>query len=209
MIENRHRWKTWITDRRVRQVLEEGAKGLQWAWKVDKQDRKRFPVNTWFLFVQIDEQLKNKPVVRRGIKLPTPPPPPQKLSDLVPERAIKAAYEDHNEGSYEDALRRAATGEDEGYAALRKIVRALDVAYVFRFHGFEFAPMPRVHFLHRKLLEIADAEPLRDLTLEGIVEFFDDVCPCGKKHKADAIRKLRNRRARRSKDTTQSLTDPA
>ena len=35
-----------------------------------------------------------------------------------------------------------------------------------------------------------------DLTSEGFVEFFDDLCPCGKKHQADAIRKLGQRIAK-------------
>jgi hypothetical protein len=194
--ENRHRWKTWITDRRVRQVLEEGAKGLQWAWRLDRKSPKRFPVNTWYLFIQIDEQLRNAPVARTGIKIPPPPPPPEELSDLLKERTIKAAYQDQHDGSYEDALKQAARGQDEGYLAWRKIMRALDLAYVIIYQGLDFAPAPRVHFLHRKLLEVADSEHLCDLNFEGIAEFFDDVCPCGKKHQPDAIRKLRKRRGK-------------
>jgi len=196
VIANRHRWKAWITDRRVRQVLEEGAKGLQWAWRIDRESPKRFPVNTWYLFIQIDEQLRNAPVARTGVKIPRPPPPPEKLSDLLQECTIKAAYEDQNEGSYDDALKHAAKGYDEGYSAWRKIMRALDLAYIITHFGIDFAPKPRVHFLHRKLLEVADSEHLCDLNLEGIVEFFDDVCPCGKKHQPDAIRKLRKRRGK-------------
>jgi hypothetical protein len=188
--KNRHRWKAWIDDDRVRQVLEEAAKGLEWSWRLDT---KRFPVNTWFLFVQIDEQLKNKPVVRTGIKLPAKPSPPEKLSDLIRESTIKAAYEDQHGGSYQDALKQAAKGYDEGYLVWRKIMRALDLAYVILHYGVDFAPMPRVHFLHKRLLEITDSEHLRDLSLQGIVEFFDDVCPCGKKHQPDAVRKLRKR----------------
>jgi hypothetical protein len=202
--KNQHRWKAWIEDVRVRKALEEAAEGLEWSWGIDKRNPKNFPLNTWFLFIQIDERLKNKPVVRAGTKLLAAAPPPEKLSDLVKERTIKAAYEDHHEGSYEDALRKAATGEDEGYSAWRKIMRAVDLAYVIRYHGLDSAPIPRLHFLHGKLLEIADSKHLRDLSLQGIVEFFDDVCPCGKKHQADAIRKLRKRRARVSKG--QSLT---
>jgi hypothetical protein len=77
---------------------------------------------------------------------------------------------------------------------MRKITRALDLAYLIIYQGIEQAPKPRVHFLHRSLLDIADSAHLRDLTPEGIVEFFDDVCPCGVKHRQDAIRKLRKRR---------------
>jgi hypothetical protein len=174
-------------------VLEAAARGLAWAWKIDRESPKKFPVNTWYLFIQIDEQLRNAPVVRTGIKIPPPPPPPKKLSDLLEERTIRAVYQDQHGGKYEDALKQAAKGEDEGYLAWRKIVRALDLAYVIKYHGLDFAPMPHVHFLHRELLKLADSEHLCDLSLEGIVEFFDDVCPCGKKHQPDAVRKLRKR----------------
>lgn len=193
MSKNQHRWKTWIEDDRVRGVLEKAAKGLEWAWKIDKKDPSKFPVNTWWLFVQIEDELKNKPRAHGNITLPPPHGPPEKLSDLLGERTIKSAYEDHNEGSYEDALKLAAMGYDEGYSAWRKIRRALDVAYLIRHYSIDAAPMPRVHFLHRQLFDIADSEHLRDLNLDGIAEFFDDVCPCGKNHKADTLRKLRKR----------------
>jgi hypothetical protein len=185
-----------MEDGRVRGVLEEAAKGLKWAWAIDRKTPKDFPVNTWYIFVQIDEQLSNAPVARKGIKIPRPAPPPKKLSDLLRESTIKAAYQDQHDGSYEGALRAAREGEDQGYAAWRKIMRALDLAYVIIYHGLDFAPMPRVHYLHRKLLEIVASEHLCDLSLEGVVEFFDDVCPCGKKHQPDAIRKLRKRRGK-------------
>jgi hypothetical protein len=197
---NRHRWKDWIDDRRVCKVLENAAEGLAWAWNVDnKKSPETFPVNTWYQFVQIEEQLENKPIVRKGIKVPPPPPPPKKLSDLLDDATIKSAYEDQNEGSYEDALTAARGGFDAGYRAMRKILRAMDVAYVTSYHGLDHAPRPRVHFLHRSLLGIVDSQHLCDLTQAGIVEFFDDVCPCGVKHRPDAIRKLRKRRERLSK----------
>lgn len=177
-------------------MLEEAARGLRWAWRVDGESPKKFPVNTWYMFIQIDEQLKNIPMSRTGIKIPPPPPPPEKLSDLLQEPTIRAAYQDQHDGSYEDALRQAAKGQGEGYSAWRKIMRALDLAYVIMYQGLDFAPMPRVHFLHRSLLEVADSEHLCDLNLNGIVEFFEDVCPCGKKHQPDAIRKLRKRRGK-------------
>src|ERR1022692_2900308 len=73
--KKRHRWKDWIDDRRVCKVLENAAEGLAWAWNVDKKKSpETFPVNTWYQFVQIEEQLENKPIVRKGIKVPPPPP---------------------------------------------------------------------------------------------------------------------------------------
>jgi hypothetical protein len=56
--------------------------------------------------------------------------------------------------------------------------------------------MQRVHFLPRELLDIVKLLKLNDLTSEGLVDFFDDLCPCGKKHHAEAIRKLGKRIAK-------------
>ena len=195
MGKNQHRWKKWIEDQRVRKVLEEAAAGLAWAWTLDRKTPDRFPVNTWYQFVQIEQLLQNKSAQREGVKLPRPSPPPKKLSDLVDDGMIKAVYEDHHEGSYEDALIEARGGFGAGYRALRRITRALDIAYVTIYHGLEHAPNPKVHLLHRNLLDIANSR-LGDLTLEGIAEFFDDLCPCGTKHLPDTIRKLKKRRAR-------------
>ena len=192
MSENQHRWKEWIEDDRAREILEGVATSLERAWTLDRKSPKNFPINTWWLFVQIEEELKNKPSEGVGIKVRTPLIP-EKLSDLIAEPTVKGAYEDHNEGSYEDALKLAAVGYDEGYAAWRKIWRALDVAYMTLHYSIDSAPMPRVHFLHRRLFEIADSKHLRGQSLEGIVEFFDDTCPCGKTHNPDALRKLKKR----------------
>jgi hypothetical protein len=118
--ENQHRWKEWIEDDRAREILEGVATSLERAWTLDRKSPKNFPINTWWLFVQIEEELKNKPSEGVGIKVRTPLIP-EKLSDLIAEPTVKGAYEDHNEGSYEDALKLAAVGYDEGYAAWRKI----------------------------------------------------------------------------------------
>jgi len=121
----RSRWKAWIDDGPIRETLEKAADGLKWAWKLDKKYPSKFPVNTWFLFVQIREQIESKPAQRARTELPAPLPPPQKLSELLDERTVKAAYEDHNEGSYEEAIKEAAAGYDAGASAWRKIKRAL------------------------------------------------------------------------------------
>jgi hypothetical protein len=194
MRKNQHRWKAWVDDR-IRLALEEAGEALIWAWNSDKKYPKSYPVNTWYLFVQIDERLRNEPAKPVG-KLPPPPPPPKSLSDLIQERTIRAAYEDQNDGSYQEALIQAWAESGEGDRAFRKILRAIQTAYIMKFHGVEHAPKPRIHFLHRQLLEITDSDPLRGLTLEGIVEFLDDICPCGGKHQPDAVRKLSRRWSR-------------
>lgn len=185
-----------VDDNRIRNVLEEAAKTLDWAWKEDKRHPRSYPVNTWYHFLQIEEMLENKPVVRTGIIKVLPPPAPERLSDLVNDSTIASVYEDQNEGSYKDALKQAAAGFGKGASAWRKILRAADGAYGTNYYGLEHAPRPRVHFLHRNLLEIANCAKLSDLTNAGIAEFLDDVCPCGKQHTSDAVRKVRKRWAR-------------
>lgn len=197
--KNQHRWKSWIEDDLARCVLEQAAETLKWAWGIDKNYPKSYPVNTSHVFEQIAEQLRHEPGEHKPFKLPPPPPPPQSLFDLVDDKMISAVYEDQNDGSYKDALRRAA--DFGGGASWRKILRAVDAAYAIGHYGDEAAPKPRVHFLHRNLLALLESpivgEKLQDLRLEGIQDFFDDLCPCGTEHTAEAIRKLRKRRAGR------------
>lgn len=186
-----HFWKNNLDDR-LKAVFEDAKAHLKWAWKVDCKHPKSYPVNTLHALGEIMQKVTNptyepKRVTLQELKLQRPP---KRLLELVDEMDIKGIYEDQNTGSYEEAIR-AAYGFG-GSRTWRKILRAIDAAYFFRL-GDELAPRPRVHFLHRKLLEIANAEPLKGLTVDGLSEFLDDLCPCGKKHKPDAIRKLRGR----------------
>lgn len=183
-----HRWKNNLDDR-LRALFGDAADHLKWAWGVDRKHPKSYPINTDHAFWEIREQVKTptREVKRTKLKLP---PPPTKVSDLVDEVTIKAIYEDQNTDSYREALKEAAGFQ--GSRAWHKIWRAINAAYFVRY-GDDFIPMPRVHFLHRRLLQLANSEPLTGLTLVGLVEFLDDMCPCGKKHKVDAIRKLEGR----------------
>ena len=116
--------------------------------------------------------------------------------DLIDEKIVKAVYEDQNSGSYKDAIRKASAGGKRGFAIWRKILRSIDRAYGIGIYGIEVVPMPKVHFLHREFLNIVNLLKLDDMTSEGLAEFFDDLCPCGKKHRAETIRKLGKRSAK-------------
>ena len=195
---NQHRWKLSVSEDTLR-VLEDSAKRLKWAWAFDKKDPKLFPINADYVFAEIDEQLskdsqEESPIKPQPRKLPTLPRPPKNFSALVDEKTIKAVYEQQNEGSYEGALKLAGSGGRRGTSAWRKIWLAANDAYLIRFYGIEFIPRPRVQFLHRRLLEIAEQIELSDLHHPGIAEFLDDLCPCGERHKPEAVRKLRKRR---------------
>lgn len=63
-------------------------------------------------------------------------------------------------------------------------------AYMIAAYGIDL-PRPKVHVLHRGLLEIAEQLIIDEA--DGIVEFLDDVCPCGKTHSHEALRKLLDR----------------
>ncbi len=198
---NQHGWKQSVSEHSDHglRVLEESAERLKWAWQTDKKYPKSFPIHTDTMFNEIRRQLtKGSPdkSEQQTLELPSPPPAPMCLSELVDEKTIKAAYELQNDGRYEDALRLAAPGDKESYIVWRKILNAVNAAYLIHAFGDEFIPRPEVHYLHRNLLEIADLSGMNELTHSGIAGFLDDLCPCGKEHKAETIRKLRKRWAR-------------
>lgn len=81
-------------------------------------------------------------------------------------------------------------------ARILQDLEAAEFSFLFGVYGDSFMPVPKVQFLHRQLLDIATLLRLDALTNKGLEEFFEDVCPCGKKHNAETIRKLRKRKAR-------------
>jgi hypothetical protein len=197
--KNKHRWKMSLNES-SQQALEGDAETLAWTWKRDMESPKSYPINTDYAFWQIKQRIRNSKLSRPQTEqklsgLPPPPPPPKQFSKLVYEGTICAAYEDQNAGRYIDALKQAALGD---HAAFHKILNAIDRAYLIEHFGLDAAPKPRNHFLHRNLLEIADLLGVSDMKHEGILEFLDDLCPCGKMHRPDAIRKLRKRVAPKS-----------
>ncbi len=198
MSKNRHRWKESLGDQTVG-ALEEAAKQLTLSWEADTKSPEDYPLNTEITFGETKARLRGEPQVQGPIKLPPPTPPPRSLSELLKEETIKAVYEDQNNGTYEDALKMAGAEDEKAHLTFRKLLRAIEAAYEIRAYGWEAIPKPRVHFLHRNLLEIAALVHLNDLTHQGLVEFLDDICPCGEKHNAEAIRKLRKRHASASR----------
>jgi hypothetical protein len=198
--KDQHRWQKSIDDRALG-VLKRAKERLEWAWKTDIRTPSSYPSNTGYAFHEIKGDLRariseGEQIQRQLVEIPPPPPPPKRLSELVREQTIRAVYEQQNEGNYQEALRQAACGNPKGDLIWRKIWRAIDAAYAIDRYGEELAPKPRVQFLHRNMLEIADLAGLGDLHHEGTVEFLNDTCPCGRKHKSDAVRKLRRRWAR-------------
>ena len=192
MSENQHRWKKSLGNEIV-EVLTEAAREIRLSWEADRLSGEYYPLHTDVTFHELKERLRGKPRVERPIKLPLPGRPPQHLYELIKEKTVKAVYEDQNNGGYEEALRIAGGENEKAHPTFRKLLRAIVAAYEIRSYGWEAMPKPRVHFLHRNLLEVAALAGLSDLMHQGFVEFLDDVCPCGERHTAEAVRKLRKR----------------
>jgi hypothetical protein len=194
---NRHRRKQWVTNH-AKNVLEAFATHLKRAWETDKKDPNSFPLNTDSVLFEINKRLaqgsRGGPQIKPQRKnMPPVPPPPKCFSDLVKEKIIRAVFEHQNDGSYDSALKLAASGDTKADSAWRRILLAVDAAYFINFKGMGFIPRPRVHFLHRALLKIAERVRINHISHGGIAEFLDDICPCGKKRESEAIRKLRKR----------------
>jgi hypothetical protein len=191
---NQHRWKISLSDENVT-VLEEFADDLQHAWKADSKTPKSYPFATQDLFAEVKVRLEGKLTSESATgNLPPPPPPPRKFADLFDERTIRALYEGKYSDSYDDAIRLAGSGERGSGKAIHRLLKAAEETYFVQ-KGSD-VPAPRIHFLHRQLLEVAQLVGIDVLTNKGLEEFFEDLCPCGKKHNAEAIRKLKDRAAR-------------
>lgn len=194
--ENQHRWKRSLNPRTV-EVLEEAAQRLEVSWEWDRKDPESYPINTDHVLCETVARLRAPSQVQPTEKgLPPSSPPAKSVHDLIDESTVRTLYEQQHAGSYERALKQASEGFSRGFAAWRKIANSLTAAYRIDFGGTDFIPKPRVHFLHRELLDIAKMLELDQLTSKGLVEFLDDVCPCGKKHTSEALRKLGKRLAK-------------
>jgi hypothetical protein len=109
---------------------------------------------------------------------------------------VRAIYEQQHDDSYEDALKLAGGRRKGAGKAFHNLMKAAKADYEATFYGIHAIPKPKIHLLHRELLDIAAQVQLDVLTNEGLEEFFEDMCPCSKKHNAEAIRKLRKRKGR-------------
>jgi hypothetical protein len=114
---------------------------------------------------------------------------------LLDEKIMRAIYEDQHSDNYDAAIRLASSKQRGATKAFPKLLQAAEAAYLVDTFGLHVMRPPRIHFLHRGFLDIAELLGVDDLTNRGLEEFFEDLCPCKKKHNAEAIRKLRKRKA--------------
>jgi hypothetical protein len=202
--KNQHRWRQWVTDDHKLNVIDGASERLTWAWETDRDGSWSYPVHTDQAFFEIKEEIKN-------VHPPSQAQPQRKhrklrlkrtvknFSELISDRTVEIVYESQNSGNYKDALNCAAFGQDRSARlTFRRLLKAAETAFEIDQIGIERFPKPRIHLLHRRLLELADQLGLGQLTHAGILEFLNDLCPCKSRHTIEAIRKLR-KRARRGR----------
>ena len=86
------------------------------------------------------------------------------------------------------ALERERNGDLKAH---KQLVRARDEFWQAQ-RGFRVLPF-KVHEIHSDLLELGFGLGLAKLSAEELAECFNSVCPCGKEHDADAMKKQRRR----------------
>jgi hypothetical protein len=203
--QNQHRWKQSLGEN-LCGVLEDAAALLELAWNLDIKHPESYPFNTSYAFGEIAERIREaqRGESKKKSKWSNPMPQPRsprRFADLVDEKILRSLYEEQNAGSYLEALKCAASADKAAHFVFHKILKLVEPTYVRGHFGDGVQPKPRVQFLHRNLLEIAGLLNLSILVHKGIVEFMDDLCPCGKAHRVDAIRKLRKRFKHRRSNT--------
>lgn len=77
--------------------------------------------------------------------------------------------------------------------AHEQLIRAKDECWrLFHGHGRQL-PRFKVSLIHSDLLELGLPHGILKLTADELAGCFDEVCPCGKSHNADALKKQRAR----------------
>jgi hypothetical protein len=195
-------WESYLESDEVKDLLWAGKTILRSAWQSDMEDPNSYPINTSHALGQIEEKLRRKiRVVKTRVGLPRDKTP-KRLSELIPERLVRAIWEDNHAASFDQAVREAANiGRagiplNTGWRTFKKIVSTMEHAYLANCYGYDFLPKPKNSILHRGLDQIARAAGLQDQTTAGFAQFLDDLCPCGLKNHNEAVRKMESRTPR-------------
>jgi hypothetical protein len=202
-----HRWEQWIESKEIAEILWQAREQLKTAWKRDQQYPKSYPLNTSHVIAQIKQSLSRRPRNKKTIVRLPKPKEPTCLAELIPEKDVKAIWEEQHAGAFGDAIKRVATvnytEEEKSWKVFQGIIRAMEAAYLVNYFSLEFLPRPKVSLLHRGLDQIAKAAGLEGQTQQGFAEFLNDICPCGLRDHKEAVRKLSTRsfRMRRPRDS--------
>jgi hypothetical protein len=87
------------------------------------------------------------------------------------------------------AFKRADSGDLDAY---RRVERTRQEAYRLR-HRLGGIPAAKEHPQHAPLLSMGMELGLECLTAEELADCFDEICPCGKVHDPEALKKQRSR----------------
>ena len=193
-----HAWVGYLELPEIEPLLWQSVEPLKAAWKRDQKHPKAYPADTSYVLAEIQQRVTRRMGVRspgRFLSLKIP----KTLSELVSEGTIKSIWEENHNGSFEEAIARAAASDyknpNKSWKVFQGIIRAMETAYLVEYWGLEFMGMPKVNILHKGLDEIA-AAGIGDQMERGFAEFLDDLCPCGLKKHREAVRKLASRSAR-------------
>lgn len=192
-----HAWEKWVESEEVREALWKGKDRLKFAWEHDQNDANSYPINTDWALADIQRNVSTQLAKKHSARRLRIRKKPTTLAELVPEKLVKTIWEDHHNSSFESAITRAAdTSYDEpekSWKVFKRIIRAIETAYLVEYWGWELLPRPKVNILHRGLDEIAKAAGLGEQTVEGFAQFLDDLCPCGLRRHKEAVRKSMSR----------------
>ena len=190
------RWEVWMDSEETKRLLWRAKGLLKTAWEWDRRHPSSYPINTAYAIAEIQSGLsKRSRNARARVSMPKPKEP-KNLAELFPERLVKTVWEEQHSGTFKDAIKQAARiGHDEkkSWKAFQGIIRAIETTYLASYISLELLRRPKVNILHRGLDRIARAAGLGDQTSEGFSEFLDDLCPCGLRRHAEALRKLSSR----------------
>jgi hypothetical protein len=190
--------------------LWEAKSSLATTWKYDCESPKLFPINTSFAVTEVLGRLRSKaPKItkRKLARWKTP----KTLAGLLPEESVKSIWEDFNIGSFEETIKLASqvrvSNIQESQMAFRTILRAIETTYLVSYLGVEMLARPKVNILHSGLDKIAKAAGLFEgQTKKGFAGFLDDLCPCGLKNHAGAVRQLSRRSTRMRRPSSRKGT---
>jgi hypothetical protein len=195
MIE--HAWERYAPSERYKRLLWKSKAHLKSAWDFDKEYPKSFPTNTVYTLSEIRSWFSTRSFGSLPPESLPSPKLPKSLTELLPEKSVKAFWETYNAGTFEDAIRRASPANHEetekSWKVFQGIKRAMDATYLANTLGLEVLRKPKVSILHRGLQDIAGDADIGDMDEKGFAEFLDDLCPCGLKTHKEAIRKMLSR----------------
>jgi hypothetical protein len=192
---SRPRWEHLVEPTEVVPLLWKAQRDLRFAWRFDQTLAPDYPFNVSYALQEtMDDLFEQFHIGRKKFRYPPTLIAPNNLNELVPDSLVASKWEEQHCGTYRRALKQAAEAgprnRRQSLKAFQAILRALEAAYMVRYWGIEQLQKPRVNIVHRGLNQIAKDVGLRGLTAKGFAEFLDDLCPCGLRDHAGAVRKL-------------------